>query len=201
VNRTPTLVALTLGTALLFAAPAQAQRLPVQGDWSIATQLFSSNTGTVFGLWRMITDRINGGVEIDFRYGNSEEDVDSNVSVTGTAKTWHFNVGPSVKFYGLRSAPVSPYLRFKGSVEWAGAKSTIQNLVLRDQDEFSMQGSVALGAEWYPIRQLAIGAHTGFQWLHTTLDRSENDASIVRDRVTDTLGTFRSGLELHFFFR
>jgi hypothetical protein len=201
VNRTPTALALTLGAALLLATPTQAQRLPVRGDWSIASQLFTSDFGTVFGVWRMMTDRINGGVEVDFRYGDSEEDVVSNVSIRGTVTTWELNIGPSVKFYGLRTGPVSPYLRFKASVGWASSKFQLVNSVQRDEDRFNLQGSAALGAEWYPIRQLAIGAHTGFQWLRTTLDRAENDGSIVRNRVTDTLGTFRSGLELHFFFR
>ena len=82
---------------------------------------------------------------------------------------------------------------------WDDEKLTIQDEVQRVEDVFRIQGSLSIGAEWYPIRYLGIGAHAGLQLLQESFDSVANDVS--RDRSTTTWGTFRSGLELHFYFR
>jgi hypothetical protein len=71
--------------------------------------------------------------------------------------------------------------------------------VQRVEDIFRYQASLSIGAEWYPIRYLGIGAHAGLQWLNESYDSTAGN--VIRDRSTTTWGTFRSGLELHFYFR
>ena len=149
----------------------------------------------------MMGDRFNAGLELEYRRGDGEETLDAQVVTRGEAESSTLAIGPSVKYYGLRSGPVSPYLRGKFQVGWTDSELTQNDQLLQDSESFTIQGSVAIGAEWYPVRQLALGFHTGFQYLHTTTDITDNVANLTRDRSTDTFGTFRSGIELHLFFR
>jgi hypothetical protein len=149
----------------------------------------------------MLSDRLNGGMEVEFRRGTSDERLEANVTQDGVATTWLLNIGPSIRYYGMRTGPVSPYLRTKLSVGWSGSDLHINDDLQRDETGFNIQGSLALGAEWYPTRQIAIGAYTGVQYLHTSADIVDNLAGVKRERSTDTYGTFRSGLELQLFFR
>lgn len=195
------LLTLALALGLASASPADAQRVPVDGDWSISAQLFNSDLGTIFGLWHMFTDRINAGIEAEIRSGESSEELDAQVVTRGVATTDLFTIGPSIKLYGMRGGPVSPYLRAKVQMGWERRKLTQNEDLLRDEDFAVKQGSVSLGAEWYPIRALGIGFHTGLQYLRSNGTIVDNLGNLTRERESTTYGTFRSGLEVHFFFR
>ena len=98
-----------------------------------------------------------------------------------------------------RDTPVSPYLRGKFAVGWNDNELIIQGDQQQYQDIFTIQGSLSLGAEWYPLRYLSVGGHAGLQWVRDTVDSASNN--IVRERTSTSWGTFRSGLELNFYFR
>jgi hypothetical protein len=84
-------------------------------------------------------------------------------------------------------------------VGWDDSELIVQGDQQQYQDTFTIQGSLSLGAEWYPLRYLSIGGHAGLQWLRDDVDSAAN--GIVRDRTTTSWGTFRSGLEVQFYFR
>jgi hypothetical protein len=173
--------------------------VPVAGDWSVSASLFTSSTGSVFTVGRMLSDRLALGMELDLRSIDSEETVDASVISRGDATSTDYTIGPTIKWYGSRDTPVSPYLRAKIALGWDDEELIIQDEVQRVEDVFRYQGSLSIGAEWYPIRFLGVGAHAGLQWLRESYDSVTGD--VIRDRSTTTWGTFRSGLELHFYFR
>ena len=194
----------TLALLALVPASAAAQggdppAVPVAGDWSVSASLFTSSTGSVFTFGRMMTDRLALGMELDLRSIESDETVDASVISNGDAVSTDYTIGPTIKWYGTRDAPVSPYIRAKVALGWDEEQLVIQDELQRTQDIFTVQGSLSIGAEWYPIRYLGIGAHAGLTWLNESFDSVVND--VTRDRSTTTWGTFRSGLELHFYFR
>lgn len=199
--RLRSLIFAAVASSLAFAPPLEGQRVPTSGDWSISSQLFDGEIGTIFGLWHMLTDRINAGVEVEVRSGESSEVLDAQVVSRGVATTDLFTVGPSVKVYGMRDGPVSPYLRAKVQMGWERLKLTQNDDLIRDEDFEVRQGSVAVGAEWYPVRALGIGFHTGVQYLRSTGTVVDNLGNLTRERESTTYGTFRSGIEVHFFFR
>jgi hypothetical protein len=181
------------------AISAQEDGLPRAGDWSVAASLFTSDTGSVFGIGRMITDRLALGLELDLHGSDAEETVVSNFTSRGTATNSEHSIGPTAKWYGTRDTPVSPFVRAKIAFGWDDSELIIQDQQQQYSDAFVIQGSVALGAEWYPLRYLSVGGHAGLQWLRETVDSSAN--GISRDRTTTSWGTFRSGLELNYYFR
>ena len=198
------LVPVALLTAAVLPAPCVAQTgsepsVPVAGDWTIAASLFEPDAGSLFGLGRMFTDRLAVGLELDLRDTDSRETVESNITTRGEARSTDHTVGPFVKWYGARDTPVSPYLRGKLALGWDDGELIIQGDQQQYQDLFTVQASLSLGAEWYALRYLSVSGHAGFQWRRDTIDSSAN--GVMRDRETTTWGTFRSGLELNFWFR
>ncbi len=198
------LVPLALLTAAVLPAPSLAQTgsepsVPVAGDWTIAASLFEPDAGSLFGLGRMFTDRLALGLELDLRDSDSRETVESNITTRGEARSTDHTVGPFVKWYGARDTPVSPYLRGKLALGWDDGELIIQGDQQQYQDLFTVQASLSLGAEWYALRYLSVSGHAGLQWRRDTIDSSAN--GVMRDRETTTWGTFRSGLELNFWFR
>ena len=197
-----------LPTALLIAvlplsATAQTPpQLPTAGDWSLSGTLFDSSPNSVLGIGRMMTDRLALGLEIDLRTSDADETVTSSASsvvTTGRATSTDHTLGPTLKWYGTRDTPVSPYVRAKVAVGWDDNELIVQGDQQQYQDTFTIQGSLAIGAEWYPLKYLSIGGHAGLQWLRDEIDSSAN--GIARDRSATSWGTFRSGLEVQFYFR
>ena len=182
-------------------APLSAQNRADNGDWSVAIALFESGTGTVFSAGRMFSDRLHGAVEVTYRRADVSDDPEAlSVGVKANALSGEWLIGPTVRFYGAQRGPVVPYLRAKVGFGNAVSDLTIGGSDLRDQDTFTIQGSVAIGAEWYPVKGIGISGHTGFQYSRETMERyNEND--ILLKRTTDNLGTFRSSLMLSFYFQ
>lgn len=178
---------------------AAASDVPVAGDWSLAASLFEPDTGSLFGVSRMITDRLAVGLELDLRDTDSEETVQANITTRGEARGTDHTIGPTLRWYGSRDTPVSPYLRTKVAMGWDDDELIIQGDQFQYQDLFTIQASLSLGAEWYALRYLSVSGHAGLQWRRDTIDSSAN--GVMRDRTTTTWGTFRSGLELNFYFR
>jgi hypothetical protein len=196
---------LTLLLVAGLALPVTAQtppEVPKAGDWSLSGTLFSSTPGSVLGFGRMITDRLALGLELDLRTSDADEIITSsasNVVTTGRATSTDHTFGPTLRWYGTRETPVSPYVRAKVAVGWNDSELIVQGDQQQYQDTFTIQGSLSLGAEWYPLRYLSIGGHAGLQWIRDDVDSAAN--GIVRDRTTTSWGTFRSGLEVQFYFR
>lgn len=189
----------------VLALPVTAQTppsLPTAGDWSLAGTLFTDSPNSVLGIGRMMTDRLSLGLEIDLRTSDADEKITSNASnvvTRGQATSTDHTIGPTLKWYGTRETPVSPYVRAKVAVGWDDNELVVQGDQQQYQDTFTIQGSLSIGAEWYPLRYLSIGGHAGLQWLRDDVDSAAN--GIVRDRSTTSWGTFRSGLEVQFYFR
>ena len=61
--------------------------------------------------------------------------------------------------------------------------------------------AVAVGAEWYPIRWLGVGGHTGLVWQRTDTEAINDNSGNSFEGATKNLRTFRSGLMVNFYFR
>lgn len=196
------LAALTVSSSpasLRAQAGADGAAVPVAGDWTLAASLFEPDTGSLFGIGRMLTDRLAVGLELDLRDTDSEETLESNITTRGQARSTDHTIGPTLRWYGSRDTPVSPYLRAKMAFGWDDDELIIQGDQQQYQDLFTLQASLSLGAEWYALRYLSVSGQAGIQWRRDTVDSAANGVS--RDRSTTTWGTFRSGLALNFWFR
>lgn len=198
-----------LAIGLLAAAPVSSSaqqdgRVPSDGDWSITLLLFNEDGGVNFGLFNMITDRANLGLEVDFDFSAAESDVTTQSgqgAVDGESDNWSVAIGPSLRWYGLRDSPVSPFLRTKVSVGWGGSSLELNDALQRERNDFTVQGSLAIGAEWYPIRWLGIAGHTGVVASRTWTDVLNNAARNDTELRSWNVRTFRSGVQLNLYFR
>jgi hypothetical protein len=192
----------------LAASPVRGQSpsggtLPGDGDWSVSFTAFETDVVTQFGIFRMFGDRANVGLEaeLDWADGNQTVIQEGGLRVEAEGTTWSFLVGPSVRWYGLRSGPVSPYLRTKLAVGWGGSELFVNENRQNEDDFFRFQASVAVGAEWYPIRWLGVGGHTGLVWQRTDTEAVNDNSGNTLEGATKNLRTFRSGLMVNFYFR
>lgn len=211
VHPTPRLTLVALIAAFVMAAsagPASAQRsggaTPAGGDWSLMFTLFEPDALTHFGVFRMVGDRMNLGLEAEFTWADGDqevEQVESGILIRSEGTTWDLLIGPSLRWYGDRIGPVSPYLRSRLSVGWGGSELFVNDERQRHSDSFAMQASVGVGAEWYPISRLGVGGHTGVSFTRNrTKDMNEQNGSQA-ESITRNVRTFRSGLVVNFYFR
>lgn len=197
--RTPFL-ALAAAAALVAPGALRAQVPAEPGSFSVAASLFTDDTGSLVGVWYLLGERLNLGLEFEGNRSTSEETVTTRgTENSGVARTREWTLGPAVKWYGRSNGPVVPYLRAKAS--WGHSRDELE---LQEELETEAESSVLLlsagiGAEWFPISQLSIGAHAGVVWQRREVDN--RTGQVDRDRTDTDLRTFRSGIELFYYFR
>lgn len=196
-----------LAMVAFAATDALAQRssgggVPSDGDWSVMINVFQPTEATNFGIFRMFGDRMNLGMEVDLDYAEGEQTVrQGDTEVHVDVNSWVVVVGPSLRWYGNRVGPVSPYLRTTASVGWGGAETFVNGNEQRNDDEFILDATLGIGAEWYPLRWLGIAGHTGFRWtrIDSTSPPDRNDTEVAA--TEQFFSSFRSGLVASFYFR
>lgn len=184
---------------ILLAAPASAQRAE-SGDYSVAISLFDSDTGTSFSAGRMFGNRLHGSLELIWRNADAEDDAhDIQVGVDAQAIQTQWLVGPTVKFYGTQTGPVVPYLRAKIGYGKSRSDLILTGSKVRDEETSRVEASMAIGAEWFPIKGLGFSGHTGLQFSRESMERLNENNGLL-ERRTDNYGTFRSGVTLSYYF-
>lgn len=191
----------TLLTLCVQRGEAQAEA-PTAGDWSVTFTLFEPDEVTNLGVFRMVTDRANVGLEVDLNWSDGDQEIQqSGLTVRAEGTTWSLAVGPSLRWYGSRMGPVSPYLRTKVSVGWERSHLEVNGERRSEDETFTVLGSLAIGAEWYPVERLGIGGHTGVAWTTSDIESRNLANESSSDSATSNVRTFRSGLVVSFYFR
>lgn len=188
------------GTALPVLGQT-ASRTPTGGDWSISVAAFEPDDDLGFGLHHMLSDRVNLGLEVDFEWTKTDGAVTSgNNNAQGESRVWNLLAGPVLKWYGTRAGPVSPFVRLHGALGWGKERVHTEGNIEDLNEVSALLVSLGIGAEWYPIPQLGIGGHTGFQVTREKQDLDPRD-DLHFDFDTWAVQTFRSGIRASFYFR
>ena len=195
---------LTLGLLLiaLISRPGGVHaQAPEQGTWSVGLPLFTENVGSVLNAGFMATSRLHVGLEVNLQAAEVEQDVNRpTLGFNSKVETKDFAFGPVLKWYGSGVGPVTPFLRLRGLIGWGSEQITIEGQPFRETDTSILAAALAIGAEWFPIRQLSLSGHTGFDYTHQTLERLDFDGDLI-ERTGTNFGTFRSALTVTFYFR
>lgn len=196
------LLAATLGL-LIVAGPVAAQdsRLPDSGSWSLTAAL-PDGGGNLFGIWRMFGSRVNVGLEIDYRSEESTDEGSSGFISPNTVTRDDLVVfGPSVRYYLTTDGPVAPYAR--ASLGWQRQDVEIERInsseQLQNQQQTATIWRLAVGADWFPTDDVAIGFFTGIVGVVADTDIELGSNGTITRR-NDNLSTFKSGIELQLFF-
>ena len=188
--------------ALWTVAPASlAGQGPERGDYSVGILLFTDDTGTVVNFGRQWTDRLHLGVELDLREASVEEDVtDIELGVDSKVAASDCAIGPVARWYGQAVGPVLPFVRARALVGWGDQTFEQAGQEQYTDDSFRVAGSLAIGAEWFPMRQVSFSGYTGIQVSREVRKRVlASGESAEQTRFNS--GTFRSALSIHFYFR
>lgn len=194
--------ALLLLLPILGHAQEQAPRTaPEKGDWSISLGLFDADDGINFGVYRLFSDRLKLGLEVEVSYAGSDSDIFlAEGTINAQVVNWTANVGPSVWWYLTDLGPITPFLRAKTTLGWSLSKVELQDSRLSEEQSSSKSGSVALGAEWFPVRRLGVAGYTGLQFIRTSVKELNTDDTVLLERTRWNYRTFRSGLMVNFYF-
>lgn len=196
--------------AVLLAWPASAAaqdegphpHFPDAGSWSIAATL-PGGGGNLFGFYRTFGTRINVGFEVDYRNREAtDEGTSAFVSPNTRTRDDLIIFGPSVRYYVSNSGPVAPYVR--AAFGWQRRDIEVEQInsgnPLQNQQEEATIWRLAVGADWFPARNVAVGFFTGIVGLALDSDIELGSAGTIT-RKNDNFSTFKSGLELQLFFR
>jgi hypothetical protein len=200
--RSSVLPALCLLVTTTGGAPkALDGQAPEQGTWSVGLPLFTEEVGSVLNAGFMATSRLLVGLEVDLQSAAVEQDVNRpTVGFNSRVESQDFAIGPVLKWYGGDVGPLVPFLRLRGLIGWGTEQITVEEEPFRETDTTILAASLAIGAEWFPIRQLSLSGYTGFDYSHRTLERLEFDGDLIERTGTD-FGTFLSALAVTFYFR
>jgi hypothetical protein len=188
--------------ALMTAGEAAAQSpLPESGSWFITASL-PDGGGNDAGIWRVIGAKTSLGIEIDYRYSSTtDENSTQQLGPDAINRDRRFVVGPSIKRYLRVRDRIGAYLRGSFGVGWRDIELERPRTGIIERDTKDVQEILraAIGADWFPFDGVAIGAFTGIVGVHSTLEVQISNAGSVK-RTTWTWNTFRSGIELQYYF-
>jgi hypothetical protein len=174
-------LALTLSVA--GVAAAQSPTSLEAGARSISFALPGDAAGTNFGLWTMLSDQLNLGINVGLRLANSK------IDGTTATKTTGISIGPAIRYYTGALGPVAPFLY--GGAEFGYSK---QNVPTTDGSIKNFGLSTGLGAEWFPVRSISVGGFTGLRLGH-----GSNSTGAVSNS-TFIINTVTSGLSIQLYF-
>ena len=186
------LVALLVTLSLPAALEAQesASETLVTGRRSITFNIFSGGTGS-FGVWKMRSEAQNLGVLVDaaIQYRHTAVEGDGN---DRTAVGFSVGVGPELRRYTSVSGRVAPYGFMGGRLGFGYGRTTIEPDLEDDSWNALLSGRIGLGVDFFPVRNLSIGAQTGVgaTLRYAPMDTPFGDA----DDVAFDIGTFGASL-------
>jgi hypothetical protein len=204
-------VGVFLGMLLSLSSTVRAQeRDPVEsplaaGVRSLSFHLSGSGTGS-FGYWRMRSERTNIGWEFGLgaqqRWGRFESAAGSESTQSGTGA--FVTVGPRFRRYLETDHRVVPFVQTGVSVGYAFQRSESEashegTQLARGESGHSgiLEGSLGLGAEWFPTSRVSVSGFTGLNSGVTYSTRSLSGAS-SRDWGLSA-NTFTSGLSFRIY--
>lgn len=190
-----TAVALMLSCGGDVGASAQdrASAPMTTGKWSLALALPSGGGGSM-GLWRMVGDRTNLGVELTPGWNHYRR---SYTEGSLAQEVWNVRLSPIVQRYLSVNRRVAPFMRggielglgYTGTAGVAGGGHSA--------NRYHLGASIALGVECFALADISVngytGSHIGFDW------DAESGSSSNRGHTLD-LGTFMSSIILRIYF-
>jgi hypothetical protein len=199
----PTLRPTTWIAALAIAAvgapalTAQESPVPEKGTWTIGFVL-PDGGGTSMGGWRMVSDRVLLGLEVDFQSSDSDtEPTEGALAASSEFDEKNFTLGPRLKLYLGHKGPVASYLRFGGGIGWSSDQQLSTNTI-REQTTYQLFLRNSVGADWFPTEGISIGGYTGFQLTYFSARNVIDELGITQE--TWAIATFRSQLGINFWF-
>lgn len=185
----------------LSALPLLAQeteRMPdalSEGRWSFAFELPAGGGGAI-GIWKLISDRTNLGLNLSFAVDRRTTDISSDGGGSSRALThWDFAAAPALKRYLAARGPVAPYLY--GDFSFLYSQTTFDPIDAKNWD-VDLGAGAAVGADWFPLSRVSIGGYTGVMVRWRVSEQRHVD---VGGRSYDfSLDTFTSRLFLHVYF-
>ncbi|HEX6042573.1 outer membrane beta-barrel protein [Longimicrobium sp.] len=201
-------LAAAAAAVLAFSAPLRAQDADSAfapnglrpGAWSLSFAAPGSGSGerATLGAWRMVGARTNLGVTLGLALSDSERDDDGqDTEETDTS----LQLGINARRYLALTRGVAPYVQ--GGV-FAGTSTQQREVAdFEDRVESNFVGAeVAVGAEWFPVRQFSVAGHTGLRALRSQAELSATNPA--DDENVDASGTgistFTSALSLQIYF-
>jgi len=167
--------------------------------------------GAGLGIWRMVApDRARGFfVNFSAGYNHSASTPPGGTEQSGNSLHLAASVGPQVRRYLARRAPVAPYVQSGLSLGIGYQRQTLEPSQAggASDESHSWSGnagaSVAAGVEWFPLRRVSLAGQTGVdvsggysRYSGTTGGVSEGHGS----SWSIGLGTFVSSLMLQIYF-
>ncbi|HYH82262.1 MAG TPA: hypothetical protein VEX86_20805, partial [Longimicrobium sp.] len=112
-------------------------------------------------------------------------------------------VGPALKLYTADAGDLRPYVFASAGVTFVRNRSESPDqgggTSVSEGDGTSMNAALGLGLQWSPIPRVSIGGHAGIE-----ANRGEGTTQFGAGGQIDVdghaIGTFTSGLRLHFYF-
>jgi len=126
------------------------------------------------GIWYMVTDDINFGINVGLGIDRTDTGADTNTS-------WDILLAPAMKYY-MAKGVVNPY--FLGQLNLRFHDDGANN----NDPELGIAGGI--GAEWFPVRNFSIGGEAG---VGIDIIRSGNGEPVK-------LGTFQSALVANIYW-
>ncbi len=191
------LATLVLATATALPLAAQDSPVPEKGTWSIGFFL-PDGGGNSLGGWRMVSDRVMVGLEVDFRSSDSDtEPTEGSLAASTEFDDKVFTFGPRAKIYLGHRGPVASYLRFGGGIGWESDQAIGQNAV-REETRYQLFLRNSVGADWFPTDGISISGYTGVQLTYFSARNTIDELGITQK--TWAVATFRSDLGINFWF-
>ena len=185
-NRTLGSACLAMAMFFLGAGQGQAQEsrvIPEPGRYALSFQL-PEGGGSGLGIRRMMTERINLGLEIAFDYAWSETRGEGlDLKSSGRSMGIH----PDVRVYLRTTGRIVPFLLVSTGIDYAKAPD--------GQSFLGYFGRTGIGAEWFPFDRVSVVGSTGLgmTWGHY-------DRNLGRERDSFDVTMFRSAITLNLYF-
>lgn len=144
-------IALMVVTGVASRASAQegaSSNSLVAGAKSLSFELPSGGNGYAdgaAGIWYMMTDNINLGVNIGL--GIDRED-----SGNDTTTTWDVLLAPAMRYYLSTTGVVAPYIHGQANLRFFDDGG---------DDHVELGLAAGIGVEWFPVRNFSVGGQTG----------------------------------------
>lgn len=188
----------------LLVSPLAAQtrdRFVASGDWSLSFSLevtTLSTSSASFGLWRMMSGRLNLGLGVDLGGSRTSNGVEGD-SVDYTQTGWSVRIEPAAKLYLKAPRTVGPYLFLASGPQFTwGSSSTSTGEELAGNRTIGLGTVGGIGVDWFPVHWFSAGARTG---VRLDIRHFREDApSRVRHLNQVTAQTFSSNILIHVYF-
>lgn len=179
---------LTMAFTLLGASAAMAQRPATlePGTKSISFALPGNGWGQSFGIWKMISDDTNLGINV--RLNRRSGDVAGSTAT----KQFGLSVGPEIRYYTADFGPVVPFIY--GSANIGYSKESEPG----DRSAMTLGLGGGLGVEWFPLDNIGISGFTGVVLDHTR--HSIRAGGSTMKQSSTMFGTVTSGLSINLYF-